>query len=173
MVNFKEKLNSIKAFAFDVDGVFTDGQVYLMPGNEFVRAMNIKDGFAVQHAVKMGYPIAIITGGSSEEVKKRFINLGVTDIYLKSQDKWDNYEDFRFKYGFEHENILYMGDDVPDFQVMSRVGVPTCPADACHEIKQVSEYVSDKKGGQGCVRDILEQVLRLQGKWLNEEAFSW
>ncbi len=173
MSNFKEKLNNIKAFAFDVDGVFTDGQVYLLPGDEYVRAMNIKDGYAVQHCVKMGYPIAIISGGSSEEVRKRFVNLGVTDIYLKSFHKWDDYEDFRLKYSLEHEDILYMGDDVPDFQVMERVGVPTCPADACDEIKRLSSYVSDKTGGKGCVRDAIEQVLRLHGKWLNDEAFKW
>ncbi len=173
MSNFKEKLNNVKAFIFDVDGVFTDGQVYLMPNSEFVRAMNIKDGYAVQHAVKMGYTIGIISGGSSEEVRKRFKNLGVTDIYLKSAHKWDDYEDFRFKYHLEHENILYMGDDVPDAAVMQHVGVPTCPSDAVTEIKEISEYISSAKGGQGCVRDVIEQVLRLQGKWSTDEAFTW
>jgi 3-deoxy-D-manno-octulosonate 8-phosphate phosphatase (KDO 8-P phosphatase) len=173
MANFKEKLNNIKAFAFDVDGVFTDGQVYLMPGSEFVRSMNIKDGYAVQHCIKMGYPIAIISGGSSEMVRKRFVNLGVTDIYLNSHNKWGDYEDFRFKYSLEHEHILYMGDDVPDYQIMQRVGVPTCPGDAVSEIKEISAYISAKSGGQGCVRDVIEQVLRLHNKWLNEEAFEW
>jgi 3-deoxy-D-manno-octulosonate 8-phosphate phosphatase (KDO 8-P phosphatase) len=173
MANFKEKLNSVKAFAFDVDGVFTDGQVYLMPGPEFVRAVNIKDGYAVQHCVKMGYPVAIISGGSSEEVRKRFVNLGVTDIYLSSHSKWGDYEDFRHKYSLEHDQILYMGDDVPDYQIMQKVGVPTCPSDAASEIREVSVYISGKSGGQGCVRDVIEQVLRLQNKWLNEEAFEW
>lgn len=173
MSNFKEKLNNIKAFAFDVDGVFTDGQVYLMPGQEFVRAMNIKDGYAVQHCVKMGYPIAIISGGASEEVRKRFKKLGVTDIYLKSFNKWDDYDDFRYKYSIEHEEVLYMGDDIPDIPVMEKIGVPTCPADACDEVKSVSSYISDKNGGQGCVRDVIEQVLRLHGKWLNDGAFQW
>ncbi len=171
--NFKEKLEDIKAFAFDVDGVFTDGQVYLMPGNEYVRAMNIKDGYAVQHCVKMGYPLAIISGGSSEEVRKRFNNLGVTDIYLKSSDKVDDLEDFRFKYHLELEDILYMGDDVPDYNVMTRVGVGTCPGDAAVEIKDVADYISDKDGGKGCVRDIIEQVLRLQDKWQNDDSFIW
>lgn len=173
MTNFKEKLNSVKAFAFDVDGVFTDGQVYLMPGSEFVRAMNIKDGYAVQHCIKMGYPIAIISGGASEEVRKRFVNLGVTDIYLRSSNKWGDYEDFRHKYSLEHGQILYMGDDVPDYQIMQRVGVPTCPSDAASEIRDISVYISDKSGGQGCVRDVIEQVLRLHDKWLNDEAFVW
>lgn len=173
MSNFKEKLNKVKAFAFDVDGVFTDGQVYLLPGSEFVRAVNIKDGYAVQHAVKMGYPIAIITGGSSEEVKKRFKNLGVTDIYLGSSLKYEAYEDFRYKYNLEHEHILYMGDDMPDHQIMKKVGVPTCPGDAVNEIKEISLYISGKSGGDGCVRDVIEQTLRLHKKWINNDTFVW
>ncbi|MBN1117754.1 MAG: HAD hydrolase family protein [Bacteroidales bacterium] len=173
MSNFKERLNKIKAFAFDVDGVFTDGQVYLLPGSEFVRSVNIKDGYAVQHCIKMGYPIAIISGGSSQEVSKRFNNLGVTDIYLRSANKSDDYEDFRIKYGFEHEDILFMGDDIPDLPVMKKVGVPACPSDAAHEIKEVSVYISERGGGDGCVRDVIEQVLRLHEKWLNDEAFQW
>jgi 3-deoxy-D-manno-octulosonate 8-phosphate phosphatase (KDO 8-P phosphatase) len=170
---FKEKLNKIKAFAFDVDGVFTDGTIFLLPGSEFVRAMNIKDGYAVQHCIKMGYPIAVISGGSSEEVRKRFENLGVTDIYLRSSDKWDSYEDFRMKYGFDHSEILYMGDDVPDLPIMQAVGVPTCPSDAAVEIKEASIYISNLPGGNGCVRDIIEQVLRLHDKWTNKEALIW
>ena len=173
MSNLKEKLNKIKAFAFDVDGVFTDGQVYLMQEGKFVRAMNIKDGYAVQHCVKMGYPVAIISGGNSEEVRSRFKNLGVTDIYLKSSDKIEDYEDFKMKYGFEDHEILFMGDDIPDIPILKKVGAATCPADAAMEIKQISEYISDTNGGQGCVRDVIEQVLRLHDKWLNEEAFKW
>ena len=173
MANFKEKLNNIKAFAFDVDGVFTDGQVYLMPGSEFVRAMNIKDGYAVQHCVKMGYPVAIISGGASEEVKRRFVKLGVTDIYLSSRNKIDDYEDFCYKYGFDNSQILYMGDDVPDYRVMQKAGASACPADAAVEIQEIADYISHNDGGHGCVRDVIEQVLRLQDKWLNEEAFEW
>lgn len=173
MSSLKQRLNKIKAFAFDVDGVFTDGQVYLFPDKEFVRAVNIKDGYAIQHTIKSGYPVAIISGGASEEVRKRFKNLGVTDIYMKSSNKWDDYEDFRMKYNFEHEEILYMGDDIPDLPVMKHVGIASCPADAAHEIREISSYVSDKAGGKGCVRDIIEQVLRLHNKWLNENAFEW
>ncbi|NJK86313.1 MAG: HAD-IIIA family hydrolase [Bacteroidales bacterium] len=171
--NFKESLMHVKAFAFDVDGVFTDGTFILNPDGEFLRMMNIKDGYAVQYCVKQGYPIAVITGGNSETIRKRFEYLGVTDIYLKSADKLNDYEDFRFKYGLEHENILYMGDDIPDYELMKKAGVPTCPADAVEEIKSISTYISDKKGGHGCVRDVIEQVLRLHGKWLAEGAFSW
>lgn len=171
--NFKEKLNKIKAFAFDVDGVFTDGGVLLLPGNEFARTVNIKDGYAVQHCVKMGFPIAIISGGKSESVRTRFKNLGVTDIYLGSSYKWEDYEDFRMKYSFEHEEILYMGDDIPDYEVMQNVGIPACPADAAHEIKEISLYVSTFGGGSGCVRDVIEQVLRLNEKWMNKDALKW
>ncbi|MFO7657451.1 MAG: HAD hydrolase family protein [Bacteroidales bacterium] len=171
--NFKKDLVQIKAFAFDVDGVFTDGSVFLFPEGEFMRAMNIKDGYAVQYCIKQGYPVAVITGGNSEMVKKRFINLGVTDIYLKSHNKYVDYEDFRLKYQLEHQNILFMGDDLPDYEIMKIAGVPACPADAAQEIKDISKYISDKKGGQGCVRDVIEQVLRLHNKWMIEGALSW
>jgi 3-deoxy-D-manno-octulosonate 8-phosphate phosphatase (KDO 8-P phosphatase) len=173
MANYMTLLNRIKAFAFDVDGVFTDGQVYLLPGNEYIRAVNIKDGYAVQHSIKMGYPVAIISGGKSEEVVNRFQKLGVTDIYMGSSNKLDSYEDFRIKYGFEDADILYMGDDLPDFEIMDRAGLPTCPLDAATEIKEKATYISDKSGGQGCVRDVIEKVLRLHNKWLSKEAFEW
>lgn len=173
MENFKIRLNKVKAFAFDVDGVFTDGQVYLFPGNEFVRAVNIKDGYAVQHCVKMGYPVAVISGGNSGEVVKRFKKLGVTDIYMGSSNKLEHYEDFRMKYGFEQEELLYMGDDIPDYEIMQKVGVPTCPADAATEIKDLSVYISDRGGGKGCVRDVIEQVLRLHNKWWVDQSFEW
>jgi 3-deoxy-D-manno-octulosonate 8-phosphate phosphatase (KDO 8-P phosphatase) len=166
-------LNGIKAFAFDVDGVLTDGLVYLLPGNEFVRAVNIKDGYAIQHCIKMGYRVGIISGGSSEAVVERFKKLGVTDFYMSSSNKLDSYEDFRLKYGFEDSDILYMGDDLPDYEIMDRVGLPSCPVDAAIEIKERAAYISDKAGGQGCVRDVIEKVLRLHDKWLSKEAFEW
>jgi 3-deoxy-D-manno-octulosonate 8-phosphate phosphatase (KDO 8-P phosphatase) len=173
MENYKILLNTIKAFAFDVDGVFTDGQVYLFPGDEFVRAVNIKDGYAVQHCIKMGYPVCIISGGKSDEVVRRFEKLGVTDIYMASANKLESYEDFRVKYGLEHREILYMGDDLPDFEIMEKVGIPACPQDAAIEIKERAIYVSDKPGGRGCVRDVIEQVLRLHNNWLSKETFEW
>ncbi len=171
--NYKQDLMHVKAFAFDVDGVFTDGSVYLYPEGEFIRSMNIKDGYAVQYCVKQGYPVAVITGGNSDVIRKRFLYLGVTDIYLKSTDKLQDYEDFRFKYQLNHENILYMGDDLPDYEIMKKVGIPTCPSDAVEEIKQISSYISDKNGGHGCVRDVIEQVLRLHNKWMIEGAIQW
>lgn len=173
MPEIKKLLHAVKAFAFDVDGVFTNGSVMLHPGGEFIRMMNIKDGFAVQHAVKMGYPIAIITGGFSKMVRKRFLDLGVKDIYMKSATKTDAFSSFLLKHQLTPADILYMGDDLPDYEVMKQVGFPTCPADAVEEIKQLSLYTSYQKGGEGCVRDIIEQVLRLQGKWLNDFSFVW
>jgi 3-deoxy-D-manno-octulosonate 8-phosphate phosphatase (KDO 8-P phosphatase) len=171
-LNFKKLLRNVKAFAFDVDGVFSHN-VLLHPSGEIMRSMNIKDGFSVQYAVKKGYPIAIITGGKCDSVRERFKNLGVTDIYLQSSNKIDDFEDFLSKYQIKPEDILYMGDDLPDYEIMKRVGVPTCPADAVEEIKSISVYVSHKTGGEGCVRDIIEQTLRVQGQWMHPEAFTW
>ncbi|MEA3318057.1 MAG: HAD-IIIA family hydrolase [Bacteroidota bacterium] len=165
MTNFKEDLQKIKAFVFDVDGVFTNGKLYLHPDGDYMRAVDIKDGYIVQYAIKQGYPIAIITGGSSDAVRERFKKLGLTDIYLNSSDKLNDFEDFHFKYGLNPDEILYMGDDIPDLEVMNNVGVPTCPANAVEEIKSISKYISTYNGGEGCVRDVIEQVLRLQGKW--------
>jgi 3-deoxy-D-manno-octulosonate 8-phosphate phosphatase (KDO 8-P phosphatase) len=171
--NFKEDLKKIKAFAFDVDGVLSDPKVYLSAEGELLRTMNTKDGYALQYASKRGYPIAIITGGRTESVGKRFSALGIKDIYLGASRKMDDFDDFRMKYGLEPDEILYMGDDLPDYEVMEICGVPCCPADAVEEIKSVSVYISHLKGGEGCVRDILEQVLRLHGRWMDGEAFAW
>lgn len=173
MSSYKSLLNQVKAFAFDVDGVFTDGQVYLFPKEDFIRAVNIKDGYAIQHCIKSGFPVAIISGGKSDEVAKRFQKLGVTDIYLGASSKFELYEDFRMKYQLEHSDVLFMGDDIPDYEIMKKVGVPTCPADAAYEIKEIAAYISDKAGGKGCVRDVVEQVLRLQNKWMDKNAFQW
>jgi len=163
--NFKERLKEIKAFVFDVDGVFSNN-VFIQSDGELLRTMNTKDGFALHHAVnKHSFVAAIITGGNSESVKTRFQSLGLTDIYLKSPNKLDDFEDFISKYDFKPSQVLYMGDDIPDYEVMTKVGIPTCPSDASEEIKSISVYISDKKGGEGCVRDVIEQVLRAQGKW--------
>jgi 3-deoxy-D-manno-octulosonate 8-phosphate phosphatase (KDO 8-P phosphatase) len=165
--NFKEQLKNIKAFVFDVDGVFSQ-HVYLTPNGDMMRTMNTKDGFALWYAVnEKSFYSAIITGGYSESVKIRFNAMGVTDVYIKSTDKLDDFEDFIYKYDLKAEEVLYMGDDIPDYQVMKVAGLPVCPADAAEEIKSISVYISDKKGGDGCVRDVIEQVLRAQGKWFN------
>ncbi|MCF6366510.1 MAG: HAD hydrolase family protein [Bacteroidales bacterium] len=164
MDNFKEKLKDIKAFVFDVDGVFSQDMVLHTDG-ELTRHMNVKDGFAVKTAVDKGFIVAIITGGTSVSVKTRFQGLGVTDIYLGSHDKIEDYEDFYMKYGLKPEELLYMGDDIPDFEPMKASGLATCPADAVEEIQNIAHYISDKDGGKGCVRDVIEQVMRVQKKW--------
>ena len=173
MENFKTKLNQVKAFIFDVDGVLTNGSVTLMPDGEQVRVMNIKDGYALQLAVKQGYKIVIISGGKSEMVRKRLYGLGITDVYLGIHNKIDTYKEFIEIHNIKPEEILYMGDDLPDYEVMQRVGLPTCPNDSASEIMSISIYVSDKKGGEGAVRDVIEQVLRAQGKWFSKEGFVW
>ena len=173
MSNFKEELGNVKAFVFDVDGVLSNAKIILHPEHHLMRTMNIKDGYAIQYAIRKGYPVGIITGGNSEAVETRFRNLGVKDIYLSSRNKQHDLSDFLSKYDFKPENILYMGDDLPDYPVMKEVGFPTCPSDAVEEIKSISIYISDKPGGEGCVRDVIEQVLRLQGRWMEPDAFTW
>jgi len=172
MKNFKEKLHDVKAFAFDVDGVFTDGDVIIYPSGELVRTTNTRDGYAVHKAIQQGFPVAIISGGKSEAVRERFKGLGVTDIYLGATDKVEALDDFRFKHGIELDQIVYMGDDIPDYEVMKRVGFPTCPSDAATEIIAISSYISSYAGGKGCVRDIIEQVLKLKGAWVNSDNYK-
>ncbi|MBI5218606.1 MAG: HAD hydrolase family protein [Bacteroidia bacterium] len=172
MSNFKEDLLNIRAFAFDVDGVFS-GNILLSSSGEQLRPMNMKDGYAVQLAVKKGYPVAIISGGACESIRKRFSGLGVKDIYIGSSDKMKDFEDFLGKNNLDFESILYMGDDLPDYFVMKKAGIATCPSDAAQEIKSISKYVSSIRGGDGCVRDVIEQVLRAQGKWMDTDAFKW
>jgi 3-deoxy-D-manno-octulosonate 8-phosphate phosphatase (KDO 8-P phosphatase) len=171
--NYKEKLKDIKTLIFDVDGVFTDNSLYLLEGVQPMRKMNVKDGYALQLAVKTGFKVAIISGGKSLAVKERFQGLGLTEIHLGSQDKMKVYTAFVAKYDIDPDSILYMGDDVPDREVMKLVGLACCPQDATDSIKEVSHYISPRKGGEGCVRDVLEQLLRLHGHWLGSEAAHW
>ena len=172
MISYKEKLNDIKTFIFDVDGVLTDGSVLLLQG-EVVRTLNSRDGYALQYAAKKGYNIFIITGGNSPSVKDRLENLGAKEVVLRAKNKLEHYNRLKQDYGFEDGEVLYMGDDIPDYPVMQDVGFPTCPADAVEEIKSISVYISDKPGGEGCVRDVIEQVLRLQGRWMEPDAYIW
>ncbi|MEA2043197.1 MAG: HAD hydrolase family protein [Bacteroidota bacterium] len=164
MDNFKERLKDIKAFVFDVDGVFSD-QMILHSNGDLMRHMNVKDGYAVKIAVEKGLQVALITGGDSESVRQRFNRLGVKDIYLESANKLEDFNHFTADKNLQPEHILYMGDDIPDYEVMSICGLATCPADAVEEIISVAHYVSDKEGGKGCIRDVIEQVMRAQGKW--------
>ncbi len=170
MENYKTRLTRIKTFIFDVDGVLTDGKVLLIPGHDPIRNMYTKDGFALQLAVKKGYRLAVISGGRSEAVKESLGRLGVHDIFLRQHDKLACYKEYIYTHQLKEEEILFMGDDLPDWEVMKRVGLAVCPADAAQEIKEICPYVSDRKGGEGCVRDIVEQVLRVQGNW---EISGW
>ncbi len=171
MSNFKEDLAKVKAFAFDVDGVLSGQLVPLHPSGEPMRTVNIKDGYALQYAVKQGYPIAIITGANTKAVEQRFKNLGIEDVYMASSVKIIDFEKWIAKRNLNPENIMYMGDDIPDFPVMKVVGVPVCPADAAEEIKAISKYISHRNGGEGCVRDVVEQVLRVNDQWGKD--FMW
>jgi 3-deoxy-D-manno-octulosonate 8-phosphate phosphatase (KDO 8-P phosphatase) len=166
MENAKQKLHKISCFVFDVDGVLTNGSLILLPTGEQVRTMNIRDGYAMQLAIKQGYRIIVISGGKSEAVTMRLNTLGITDVYLGNDTKEKTLTELMNKYGLMAEHVLYMGDDIPDISAMKLCGLPTCPADAAPEIKELALYISDKKGGNGCVRDIIEQTLRLHGKWL-------
>lgn len=172
MINYD--LTKIKAIIFDVDGVLSAETITLDTTGEPLRSVNIKDGYAIQLAMKMGLRIVILTGGNTNAVRIRYEHLGVTDIYMKCAVKINTYNDFIKKYGLTDEEVVYMGDDIPDYEVMQKCGCPCCPADACSDVKAISLYVSDKAGGQGCGRDVIEQVLRAQGKWLsNAVAFGW
>ena len=172
MINYD--LSKIRAIVFDVDGVLSAETIVLHPNGEPMRTVNIKDGYAIQLAQKMGLRIAILTGGNTMSVRKRYEHLGVEDIYMECAVKLKTYQEFLEKYGLTDEEVIYMGDDIPDYEVMKRCGCPCCPADASPDIKSISLYVSMKNGGQGCGRDVIEQVLRVQGKWLsNEKAFGW
>ena len=165
MENFKQLLNNVKAFMFDVDGVLTDGSLILMPDGNQVRTMNIKDGYALQLAVKEGYIIGIISGSHSDAVIKRLNGLGITEVFMNVENKVDTFNSLLSKYNLKPGNAIFMGDDLPDLEVMKHAGIATCPKDAATEIKDISIYVSQQKGGKGCVRDVIEQVLRLHGKW--------
>lgn len=165
MSNFKEDLMKVKAFAFDVDGVLSSQMIPMHTSGEPMRTANIKDGFAIQLAVKLGYRVAIISGGNTEAVSKRYKGLGVQDVYLGISDKWPCFKQWIEKYDLKPEEVMYMGDDLPDYPVMKRIGIAVCPADAVEEIKSLCKYISDKKGGEGAVRDVMEQVLRAHGKW--------
>lgn len=171
--NFKELLPHIKAFLFDVDGVLSSTTIGLHPNGEPMRTVNTKDGYAMQLAVKKGFPIGIITGGNTRSVRMRFKRLGIKDVYMKSAEKIHDFKLFLEKHKLEASEVMFMGDDIPDYPVMKVCGFPICPADAVPEIKGISVYISDKKGGEGCARDIIEQVLKAQNKWMDEHAFGW
>lgn len=173
MEYYKLALKDITTFIFDFDGVFTDGKVMLTMDDEPVRTINTRDSYAVQLAVKMGFNVVIITGGKSKSLELLLKRLGITDIYMRANNKNETLNEHLEKEGIKAENVLFMGDDIPDYKSMLAVKLPCCPLDAAEEIKEISRYISPKKGGEGCVRDVIEQVLKIQRKWMQNEAFTW
>ena len=172
MINYD--LSKIRALFFDVDGVLSRQTINLGPDGLPQRTVNIKDGYAMQHAVKCGLKLAIISGATTESTRVRYEKLGLSDIVLGAAVKIKAYDELCRKYGFQDDEVAFMGDDIPDYEVMSRCGLPCCPADAAPEIKEVAKYISDRNGGEGCARDVLEQVLKAQNLWMhNAEAFGW
>lgn len=163
--SYKQLMNDITTFIFDIDGVLTDSSVHVTESGEMLRIMNIRDGFAMKAALESGYNVCIISGGKNEGVRIRLSNLGIKEIHLGSPDKVKTFNEYIEIYKIKPETVLYMGDDIPDYHVMKLVGLPTCPQDASPEIKEISNYISHKNGGKGAVRDVIEQVMKVQGKW--------
>ena len=172
MINYD--LKKIRAVFFDVDGVLSCETIPQHPNGDPMRTVNIKDGYAMQHAVKCGLILAIITGGRTEAVRIRYEGLGLKDVVLGAAVKIKTYNDLKEKYQLADEEIAYVGDDIPDYEILRQCGLPCCPADAAPEIKAICTYISHKEGGKGCVRDILEQILKAQDLWMhNSSAFGW
>ena len=164
--NYKELLKKIGTFILDVDGVLTNGKILVTSKGKMLREMNTKDGFIIKYALDKGFKIFIISGGTNKGVKERLKDLGIEEIFLGKYSKNSTYDMLIKKHNLNENEILYMGDDIPDIPVMKKTGVPCCPNDAVPDVKQISIYISKKNGGQGCVRDIIEQTLRVQNKWL-------
>ncbi|MDO3642660.1 MAG: KdsC family phosphatase [Mucilaginibacter sp.] len=173
MESFLTKLKEITTFVFDVDGVLTDGSVFVTDDGLQSRAFNIKDGYALQLAVKCGYNVVSVSGSRSKAQLHRLNSLGIKDVYMGIHTKKTKLKLYLEEKHISPETVLYMGDDIPDMEVMQYVGLPVCPADAVEEIKALSKYVSPYPGGRGCVRDVIEKVLKIHDQWLTEEAYSW
>jgi 3-deoxy-D-manno-octulosonate 8-phosphate phosphatase (KDO 8-P phosphatase) len=171
--SFLTKLKDITTFIFDVDGVLTDGSVYVMENGDQARQFNIKDGYAVQLAVKCGYNVCAISGSRSKISIHRLNSLGVKDVYVGAHTKSENFRAYLEEKRVSPASVLFMGDDIPDLEVMKLAGLAVCPADAAEEVKAISSYISPFVGGRGAVRDVIEKVLKVQGKWMSEQAYSW
>lgn len=164
-MNSLEQFRRIKAFVFDVDGVLTDHSIFVFENGKIVRRLNEKDLLALKKAIDNGYRVAIISGGSLDGLKQTFKEIGITDIFEKIRDKKEAYDRFKYAYDIDDETVMYMGDDLPDYAVMRIVGLPVCPRNAANEIKEITQYLSPYKGGEGCVRDVIEKVLKLKKVW--------
>ncbi len=165
-MSYKELMNGITTFILDVDGVLTDSTIHITSDGEMLRTMNVRDGYAMKAAVDNGFRVCIISGGSNEGVRVRLEKLGITDVFLSSDDKKILFEQICNQYDINPSEVIYMGDDIPDFEAMQLAGLPACPQDAAPEIKRISKYISHKIGGHGAVRDVIEQVMKVQGKWM-------
>ncbi len=173
MTNYKELLIHINTLIFDYDGVLTDGSVLTTEHGDQLRTGYVRDGYALHYALKKGYNVAIISGGTSSSILKRCDSLNLKDVYIGVGNKIETFKNYLLEKNVSKEQVLYMGDDIPDYKVMQLSGLPVCPADAAEEIKAISKYISAFKGGHGCVRDIIEQLMKVQGKWMNDDAFEW
>ena len=173
MKNYKAKLGAITTFVFDYDGVLSDSSVMVTDNGDFIRRTNVKDGYALQLAVRMGYNIIIISGANALGMRKRLEALNISEIHLGVSNKLEKYTEIKSKLQISDEEIIYMGDDIPDYEVMRTAGLAACPSDAVTEIKEISEYISDKRGGEGCARDIIEQTMKIHKKWLTEVSYNW
>ena len=169
-MNILERFAAVTTFVFDMDGVLTDGSLWVFPGNELIRRMDIKDGYALQLAIKKGYRIAVITGSHSLPMKERLATLGITDVFQRVQHKKEQLTTYITQHRLNENEVLYMGDDVPDLEVMQAAGMTCCPADAVTEIKSIAHYISPRSGGKGCVRDVIEKVLKINGHWEADTA---
>lgn len=173
MNELNKMLSEVNTFIFDYDGVMTDGTVYMDSNGDPLRTSNVKDGYALQLASKLGFHLAVISGAVVTNITKRLNMLGVKDVFTGVPDKVLKLEEYMEQYHLTPNQVIYMGDDIPDLKVMQKVGVPVCPADAAEEVKQISAYISHCPGGRGCVRDVIERTLKIQGKWLTAKAYSW
>ena len=173
MKNYREKLHRISTFIFDFDGVLSDGKIWVLPDGEQMRATNVKDGYAMQYALRKGFRIAIISGGFGESMRLRYISFKGIEIFLKVSDKVAVFQEYIKNNSLNPEEVLYMGDDIPDYELMKICGLKCCPSDACTEIKEIVDYISFANGGQGCVRDVIEQTLRAQNRWMESDASIW
>ena len=172
-MNDNTLFSNITTFVFDYDGVMTDGTVYSDPSGQPWRATNVKDGYALQLAVKLGYHVAVISGAICPSMEVRMNSLGVTDVFTGATDKVQKLKEYMKEKELKPEEIIFMGDDIPDINVMKEAGVPACPADAAPEVKAISKFISERPGGKGAVRDLIERVLKVQGKWMTAEAYAW
>lgn len=171
-MNLLDEFKKIKCFAFDVDGVLTDGAVLLLDDGQMARSMNTKDGYAMQLAIKKGYAIIVISGGGSEGARLRLNKLGITEVHFQAENKKAILQNFLKARHILPEQVLFMGDDIPDYAAMTAVGLPCCPADAVPEIKHISKYIAGLPGGRGCVREVIEKVLKLNGHWVIDTSIA-